>query len=60
MSKIGDFNMAVETAIIDALGAKAGEPIDVVLADALETVKKEYPWVTETLVKKTYEDIMYD
>lgn len=60
MSKMTDFNLAVETAIIDALGAKKGEPLEAVLAYAHELVKDEYPWVTETLVKKTYEDIMYD
>jgi hypothetical protein len=58
--KMGDFNLAIETAIIDALTVKMGEPIPVVLEYALENVKNEYPFVTLEMVKKTYEDIMYD
>lgn len=58
--KMGDFNLAIETAIIDALNVKQGEPIPDVLEYALENVKTEYPFVTAEMVKKTYEDVMYD
>ena len=58
--KMGDFNLAIETAIIDALNVKQGEPIPVVLEYALENVKTEYPFVTAEMIKKTYEDVMYD
>ena len=58
--KMGDFNLAIETAIYDALNAKTGEEIAVVHEYALELVKEEYPFVTLEMIKKTYEDIMYD
>lgn len=58
--KMGDFNMAIETAIIDALNAKKGEDMEVVYEYALGLVKEEYPFATVEIVKKTYEDIMYD
>jgi hypothetical protein len=57
---MGNFNMAVEEAITDALAKKEGEPIDVVLAFALETVKKDYPFATEQVIRKTYNEVMYD
>ena len=60
MSAMGNFNMAVEEAIIDALAQKKGEPIDAVLAYALETVKKEYPFANEQVIRKTYNEVMYD
>jgi len=52
--------LAIETAIIDALNVKAGEPIPVVHEYALQLVQGDYPFVTLEMVKKTYEDIMYD
>ena len=58
--KMGDFNLAIETAIYDALNAKKGEEIAVVYEYALGLVKEEYPFVTLEMIKKTYEDIMYD
>jgi len=58
--KMGDFNLAIETAIYDALNAKKGEEMTVVHEYALELVKEEYPFVTLEMIKKTYEDIMYD
>jgi hypothetical protein len=58
--KMGDFNLAIETAIINALNTKAGEPIPVVHEYALELVRGDYPFVTLEMVKKTYEDVMYD
>jgi hypothetical protein len=60
MSAMGNFNMAVEEAIIDALAVKKGEPIDAVLAYALEMVQKEYPFATEQVIRKTYNEVMYD
>ena len=57
---MGDFNLAIETAIIDALNAKKGEEIGIVYEYALDLVKEEYPFVTLEMIKKTYEDIMYD
>jgi hypothetical protein len=57
---MGNFNMAVEEAIIDALAEKKGEPIEAVLALALEKVKKEYPFATEQVIRKTYNEVMYD
>ena len=58
--KMGDFNMAIETAIINALNAKEGEDMEVIYEYALGLVKEEYPFATVEIVKKTYEDIMYD
>jgi len=58
--KMGDFNMAIETAIINALNAKEGEDMEVIYEYALGLVKEEYPFATIEIVKKTYEDIMYD
>jgi len=52
--------MAIETAIIDALNAKTGEDMEVIYEYALGLVKEEYPFVTVEMIKKTYEDIMYD
>jgi len=58
--KMGDFNMAIETAIINALNAKEGEDMEVIYEYALGLVKEEYPFATVEMIKKTYEDIMYD
>ena len=58
--KMGDFNMAIETAIINALNAKEGEDMEVIYEYALGLVKEEYPFATVAMIKKTYEDIMYD
>lgn len=58
--KMGDFNMAIETAIINALNAKEGEDMEVIYEYALGLVKEEYPFATVEIIKKTYEDIMYD
>lgn len=60
MSAMGNFNVAVEEAIMLALAEKRGEPIDAVLAYALETVQKDYPFATEQVIRKTYNEVMYD
>ena len=58
--KMGDFNLAIETAIYDALNAKKGEEMAVIYEYALGLVEEDYPFVTLEMIKKTYEDIMYD